>query len=113
MRHFEDGRELDFGKNIIRKGEGKLFLPFCSEDAKEVELLLMDGYQYRIDGRGIPIRFNKHISGQVGVGGDYNNTDRNPKLVYDKEKNQWLLFCHGYIYFPEIELNCLPYNPEA
>ena len=69
----------------------------------------MDSWIYLVESERVPIRFNKHIGTRIIVGGNYDNSDLNPKFVYDKLKNEWVLMCHGYVLFPEIEINS-PYD---
>lgn len=106
MRHFSDGRELQyFEKNIIRYEEGKLFLPHCATDGSIVEIILMDQNTYRVDGRGVPIRFHKNIGNEVLIGSRQNNSDMCPRFIFDGVRKEWILDCHGYVCFPEIEIN--------
>jgi len=95
---------LDFERNFIYGEHGLLLLPHAN-DYGVVELFITDRSHYRVSARGIPIRYNRHIGSEVFIGYDPHKGDVNPKFIWDRKEKMWILSTHGYVIFPEIEVN--------
>ena len=96
---------LDFGENILEKN-GTYMLPhFIPENETQVivNCILIGGF-FSFDGGNRPIKYNGRFGSRIFLNPSQANNYGNPKFVFDRKKDQWILMTIGYICFAEQEI---------
>lgn len=97
---------LEFGDNVLDESGTYLLPDYIRQDQTEiiVNCILIGGF-FSFDGGKRPIKYNGRFGSRVFLNASEQHAYGNPKFVYDKKKDQWILMTIGYICFAEEEIN--------
>lgn len=96
---------LDFGENILEENGIYMLPDYISEIETQVivNCILIGGF-FSFDGGIRPIKYNGRFGSRIFLNPSKANNYANPKFVYDRKKDQWILMTIGYICFAEQEM---------